>query len=194
MLFRSPAKTVKEFIAHAKANPGKIKQGSSGTAALQHFSGEMFAYMSGVRFTHIPYKGGGGAVAALMSGEVDMAFTTLLSTRPLLATGRIRYLAISAAKRSPAAPDLPTIAESGVPGFEANQWYGAVISAKVPAPIVHKISDAIRDALRAPEVTERLAGDGSSASPSTPQEFITLIKTEIGKWKRLVKEASLQLD
>jgi tripartite-type tricarboxylate transporter receptor subunit TctC len=118
----------------------------------------------------------------------------LLSTRPLLATGRIRYLAISAAKRSPAAPDLPTIAESGVPGFEANQWYGAVISAKVPAPIVHKISDAIRDALRAPEVTERLAGDGSSASPSTPQEFITLIKTEIGKWKRLVKEAGLQLN
>ena len=189
-----PAKTVKEFIAHAKANPGKIKQGSSGTAALQHFSGEMFAYMSGVRFTHIPYKGGGGAVAALMSGEVDMAFTTLLSTRPLLATGRIRYLAISAAKRSPAVPDLPTIAESGVPGFEANQWYGAVISAKVPAPIVRKISDAMREALSNTEVTERLAVDGSSASPSTPQEFSALIQSEIGKWKRLVKEASLQLD
>jgi len=188
-----PAKSVKELIAYARANPGNVKQGSSGTAALQHFTGEMLGYMAGVKFLHIPYKGGGGAVAALVSGEVDMAFTTFLSTRALIAGGRLRYLAITAAKRSPVMPDLPTIAESGVPGFEVNQWYGAVTSAKVHPAIVQKISSAMRDALRASDVAERLAGDGSTPSPSSSPEFNALIQSETTKWRRLVKEASLEL-
>lgn len=189
-----PARSVKELIVYAKANPGKIKQGSSGTAALQHFTGEMFAHMSGVKFLHIPYKGGGGAVSALVSGEVDLAFTTFMSTRVLVANNRLRYLAITGAKRSPVMPDLPTVAESGVPGFEVNQWYGAVLSSKVPPAIIQKISNAMRDALRTPEVAERLAGDGSTASPSSPKEFNALIHADIAKWRRLVKEANLQLN
>jgi tripartite-type tricarboxylate transporter receptor subunit TctC len=188
-----PAKSVKELIAHAKASPGKVKQGSSGTAALQHFSGEMLGHMTGAKFLHIPYKGGGGAVAALLSGEVDMAFTTFLSTRALIASGRLRYLAITGAKRSPVMPDLPTIAESGVPGFEVNQWYGAVTSAKVHPAIVQKISSAMRDALRAPDVAERLAADGSTPSPNAAPEFNALIQSDIAKWRRLVKEAGLEL-
>lgn len=189
----TPVKSVKELIAYAKANPGKIKQGSSGTGALQHFSGEMMAYMTGAKFTHIPYKGGGAAVAALVSGEVEMAFTTLLSTRAFINSGRLRYLAITAGKRSPAIPDLPTIAEAGVPGFEANQWYGVVTSSKVNPAIVRKLSNAMRDAVHAPDVAERLAADGSTALSSTPEAFNAHIKSEIVKWRRLVKEAGLQL-
>ena len=188
-----PAKSIKALIAYAKANPGKLNQGSSGTGALQHFSGEMPAYMTGAKFTHIPYKGGGAAVAALVSGEVEMAFTTLLSTRPFINSGRLRYLAITAGKRSPAIPDLPAIAEAGVPGFEANQWYGVVTSAKVNAAIVRKLSNAMRDAVHAADVVERLASGGSTALSSTPDEFNAHIKSEIGKWRRLVKEAGLQM-
>ena len=188
-----PVKSVKELISYAKANPGKLKQGSSGTGALQHFSGEMLSYMTGAKFTHIPYKGGGAAVAALVSGEVEMAFTTLLSTRAFINSGRLRYLAITAGKRSPAIPELPTIAEAGVPGFEANQWYGVVTSSKVNPAIVRKLSNAMRDAVHAPDVVERLAADGSTALSSTPEEFNKHIKAEIAKWRRLVKEAGLQL-
>lgn len=189
-----PVKSVKELIAYAKANPaGKIKQGSSGTGALQHFSGEMLGYMAGVKFTHIPYKGGGAAVTALLSGEVDMAFTTLLSTRPFMQSGRLRYLAITAGKRSPAIPELPTITESGVPGFEANQWYGVVTSAKVPPAIVQKLSKAMNEAAHAPDVVERLAADGSTPQTSTPEQFASYIKSEIAKWKRLVAEAKLEM-
>jgi tripartite-type tricarboxylate transporter receptor subunit TctC len=188
-----PVKTVKELIAHAKANPGKLKQGSSGTGALQHFSGEMLAYLTGTKFTHIPYKGGGAAVAALVSGEVEMAFTTLLSTRSFINSGRLRYIAITAGKRSPAIPELPTISEAGVPGFEANQWYGAVTSSKVHPAIVRKLSNAMRDAVHAPEVVDRLAADGSTALSSTPDEFNAHIKTEIAKWRRLVNAAGLQM-
>jgi len=129
-----PAKTIRELIAYAKANPGKVHQGSSGTGALQHFAGEMLAHQAGVRFTHVPYKGGAASLAAVMAGEVEMSFTTLLSARPHMATGRIRILGITAAKRSPAIPDIPTIAESGVPGFEANQWYGVITSPRCPFP------------------------------------------------------------
>ena len=189
-----PVKTVKELIAYGKAHPGKLKQGSSGTGAQQHFSGEMLAYMTGAKFTHIPYKGGGAAVAALVSGEVDMAFTTLLSTRALFNSGRLRYIAITAGKRSPVLPELPTIAEAGVPGFETNQWYGAVASARVPAATVRKISGAMRGALTAPDVAERLTADGSTPQPSTPEAFNAHIKSEVVKWRHLVQQAGLQLN
>lgn len=189
-----PVKSVKELIAYAKANPpGRIKQGSSGTGALQHFSGEMLGYMTGTKFTHIPYKGGGAAVTALLSGEVDIAFTTLLSTRPFIQSGRLRYIAITAGKRSPAIPDLPTITESGAPGFEANQWYGVVTSAKVHPAIVQKLAKAMHEAAHAPDVVERLAADGSTPQTSAPDQFGAYIKSEIAKWKRLVAEAKLEM-
>ena len=189
-----PAKTVKELITYAKANPGKINQGSSGTGALQHFAGEMLAYQSGVKFTHVPYKGGAASLAAVMAGEVQMSFTTLLSARPHMASGKIRILGITAGKRSPAIPDIPTIAEAGVPGFEANQWYGVVTSGKVPMPVVNKLSAMLKDAVNSPDVVERVSADGSTPLTSTPAQFKAHISSEISKWRKLVKDAGLQMN
>jgi len=189
-----PAKNIKELIAYAKANPGKVNQGSSGTGALQHFAGEMLAYQSGVKFTHVPYKGGAASLAAVMAGEVQMSFTTLLSARPHMFSGKIRILGITAGKRSPAIPDIPTIAEAGVPGFEANQWYGVITSAKVPMPIVNKLSAMLKDAVNSPEVVERLSADGSTPLTSTPAQFKAHISSEISKWRKLVKDAGLQMN
>jgi tripartite-type tricarboxylate transporter receptor subunit TctC len=189
-----PARTVAELIAYARANPGKINQGSSGTGALQHLSGEMMAYKAGVRFTHIPYKGGGASLAATIAGEVEMSFTTLLSARPHMQSNRLRILGITAGKRSPAAPELPTIAESGVPGFEANQWYGVITSAKVPRDIVNKLSLALNSAVNAPDVAERLMRDGSTPTGTTPAQFKAHIHAEIAKWRELIKVAGLKLN
>lgn len=189
-----PAKSVTELIAYARANPGKLNQGSSGTGALQHLSGEMMAYKAGVKFTHIPYKGGAAALAATLGGEVDMSFTTLLSARPHMQSNRLRILGITAGKRSPAAPELPTIAEGGVPGFEANQWYGVITSAKVPKDIVNKLSLALNAAVNAPDVAERLMKDGSTPHGTTPAQFQAHIKSEIVKWRELIKVAGIKLN
>ena len=189
-----PAKSVAELIAYARANPGKLNQGSSGTGALQHLSGEMMAYKAGVKFTHIPYKGGAAALAATLGGEVDMSFTTLLSARPHMQSNRLRILGITAGKRSPAAPELPTIAEGGVPGFEANQWYGVITSAKVPKAIVNKLSLALNAAVNAPDVAERLMKDGSTPNGTTPTQFQAHIKSEIAKWRELIKVAGIKLN
>ena len=189
-----PAKSVAELIAYARANPGKLNQGSSGTGALQHLSGEMMAYKAGVKFTHIPYKGGAAALAATLGGEVDMSFTTLLSARPHMQSNRLRILGITAGKRSPAAPELPTIAEGGVPGFEANQWYGVITSAKVPKDIVNKLSLALNAAVNAPDVAERLMKDGSTPHGTTPAQFQAHIKSEIAKWRELIKVAGIKLN
>lgn len=188
-----PAKSVKELIAYAKAHPGKINHGSSGTGALQHFAGEMLAYQTGIKLNHVPYKGGAASTAAVMAGEVEMGFTTLLSARPLMQSGRVRLLAITAGKRSPAAPELPTIAESGVPGFEANQWYGVITSAKADPAIVKKLSAAIAQAVNSPDVRDRLMSDGSTPVGSTPEQFGAHIKSEIAKWRKLVRDAGLQM-
>ncbi len=189
-----PVKSVADLIAYARANPGKLNQGSSGTGALQHLSGEMMAYKAGVKFTHIPYKGGAAAMAATIAGEVEMSFTTLLSARPHMQTGRLRILGITAGKRSPAAPELPTIAEGGVPGFEANQWYGVITSAKVPKDIVNKLSVALNTAVNAPDVAERLMKDGSTPHGTTPAQFQAHIKSEIAKWRELIKVAGIKLN
>ena len=189
-----PAKSVAELIAYARANPGKLNQGSSGTGALQHLSGEMMAYKAGVKFTHIPYKGGAAALAATLGSEVDMSFTTLLSARPHMQSNRLRILGITAGKRSPAAPELPTIAEGGVPGFEANQWYGVITSAKVPKDIVNKLSLALNAAVNAPDVAERLMKDGSTPHGTTPAQFQAHIKSEIAKWRELIKVAGIKLN
>jgi tripartite-type tricarboxylate transporter receptor subunit TctC len=188
-----PAKSVQELIAYAKTNPGKINYGSSGTGALQHFAGEMLAFQTGIKLNHVPYKGGAASTAAVMAGEVQMGFTTLLSARPLMQSGRVRILAITASKRSSAAPELPTIAESGVPGFAANQWYGVITSVKVRPAIVSKLSAAIAEAVNSPDVRDRLMNDGSTPVGSTPEQFGAHIKSEIAKWRKLVKDAGLQL-
>jgi len=188
-----PAKSINELIAYAKANPGKLNFGSSGTGGLQHFAGEMFNYMAGVQLTHVPFKGGAAAITSMLAGEMQVGFSTLFGIRPHLPSGRIRALAITAAKRSPAAPELPTVAESGVPGYVVDQWYGIITGAKVPMPIVRKLNAAIVESLKLPDVAKRLASDGSTPVGSTPEQFSAHIRSEIAKWRKLVKEAKLDL-
>ena len=189
-----PAKSVKEMIAYAKANPGKINFGSSGTGALQHLAGELMAYQAGIKITHVPYKGGAAALAAVMAGEIEMSFTTLLSARPHMQSGRLRILGITDSKRSPAVPDLPTIAEGGLPGFAANQWYGVVTSAKVPPAIARKLSDAIVAAVKSPDVGERLMKDGSTPVGTSQEQFRAHIHAEIARWGELVAATGLKLN
>ena len=188
-----PVKSAKELIAYAKANPGKLLFGSSGTGGLQHFAGEMFNYLAGVKLTHIPYKGTSSVITAMLSNEVQVGFGTMFGVRPHMVTGRLKVVAITAGKRSPAVPDIPTLAEAGIPGYEVDQWYGVVTGAKVPRPIVNKLSEAMGRALKEPDAAQRLAADGSVPVGSSPDQFSAHIKSEIAKWQKLVKDAKLVL-
>jgi tripartite-type tricarboxylate transporter receptor subunit TctC len=188
-----PVNSIKELIAYAKANPGKLNFGSSGTGGLQHFAGEMFNHMAGIKLVHVPYKGSAAVITAMLAGDVQVGFGTLFGVRPHMPSGRLKVLAITAGKRSPAAPELPTVVEASVPGYVVDQWYGVITSAKVPAPIVRKLNAAIVESLKLPDVAKRLASDGSTAVGSTPEQFSAHIKSEIAKWRKLVKEAKLEL-
>jgi len=188
-----PVSSVKSLITYAKTNNAKLMFGSSGTGGLQHFAGEMFNHLSGARLTHVPYKGTGAVVVAMLAGEVQIGFGTLFGVRPHMESGRLKVLAITAGKRSPSVPDIPTVAESGVPGYEVDQWYGVITAAKVPRPIVQKLHMGIAELLKAPEVAKRLAGDGSTPVGSAPEQFNAHIKVEIEKWRKLVRDAGLKL-
>lgn len=186
--------SVKELIALAKANPGMLNYGSTGTGSLPHFAWEMFSHMAGIELVHVPYKGGAHAIIAALTGDVHVGFAGLMSLRPHISTGRLRALAITAEKRSPAAPTLPTIAEAGVPGFEMHQWYGVVTRANVPTAIVRKLNTGIVEALRSPDVVQRLTVDGFTPVGSSAEEFGAYIKSEIAKWRKLVADARLTLE
>jgi len=188
-----PAKDIKELIAYAKANPGKLNFSSSGTGGLQHFAGEMFNHLAKVKMVHVPFKGSAAGIVANLAGEVQVGFGTLFGVRPHWQAGRLRVLAMSKSKRSPAIPDIPTVAEAGVPGYEVDQWYGIIGSAKIPKPVINKIRDAIVVALQDPAVAKRLAADGSTPVGSTPAEFSAHIRSEVNKWRALAKAAGLKL-
>ena len=188
-----PAKSVKELIAYAKANPGKLNFGSSGTGGLQHLAGEMFKYLGKMDMVHVPYKGGAAVIIDALAGNIQVGFGTFLSLRPHFNAGKLRPLAITDNKRTPIAPELPTVAEAGIPGYEVDQWYGIVTGAKVPRPIVNKLSAAVAEAVKSPEVAKRLSGEGSTPVGSTPDEFGTHIRAEVTKWRKLVKDAGLAL-
>jgi tripartite-type tricarboxylate transporter receptor subunit TctC len=188
-----PAKSVQELITYAKANPGKLNFGSSGTGGLQHFAGEMFNFLAGVKMVHIPYKGGAAATADVIAGNIQVGFGTLLSSRVHYNSGRLRPLAITARQRSSTAPEYPTLAEAGLPGYEVDQWYGIITSAKVPRPLVDKLAVAIAEAVKSPETAQRLSGEGSIPVGSNPDQFSAHIRSEIAKWRKLVKDAALVL-
>ena len=188
-----PAKSVKELIVHAKANPGKLNFGSSGTGGLQHFAGEMFAHLAGVKLVHVPYKGGAAVITDALAGNIQIGFGTLLSTRGHMKAGRLRLLGVSTRSRSPAAAELPTVAEAGVPGYEVDQWYGVITSAKVPRAIVEKLAAGVAEAIKSPEVAQRFSAEGSTPVGTRPEQFSAHIKSEIAKWRKLVKDAALVL-
>ncbi len=189
-----PVKTIRELIAHAKAHPGKLMFSSSGTGGLQHFAGEMFNHMAKVQMTHVPYKGTAAGIIANLAGDVQAGFGTFFGVRAHWQAGRVRVLAITASKRSPAVPEIPTVAESGVPGYEVDQWYGVITGARVPKPIINKIRAGIVAALKDPEIAKRLAADGSTPVGSTPEQFTTHIRAEMAKWHKLAKDAKLDLN
>jgi tripartite-type tricarboxylate transporter receptor subunit TctC len=188
-----PARSIKELIAYAQANPGKLNFGSSGTGGLQHLAGEMLNHLGKIKMVHIPYKGGAAVIIDALAGNIQVGFGTFLSLRPHFNAGKLHPLAISATRRSPIAPEVPTVAEAGVPGYEVDQWYGVITGAKVPRPIVNKLSAAIAEGIKSPEVAKRLSGEGSTPVGSTPDEFGKHIAAEVNKWRKLVKEAGLVL-
>src|SRR5688572_4931096 len=188
-----PAKTIQEFVTYARANPGKINFGSSGTGGLQHFSGELFNHLAKVQMVHVPYKGGAAVISDALAGNIQVGYGTLLSSRAHYKAGKLRPLGITARERSSTAPELPTLAESGLRGYEVDQWYGIITSAKVPRPLVDKLSVAIAEAGKSPETAQRMSAEGSTPVGSTPEQFSAHIRSEIAKWRKLVKDAKLEL-
>ena len=188
-----PATSVQELVKYAKANPGKLNFGSSGTGGLQHLAGEMVNYLAGIKMVHVPYKGGAAAIADALAGNIQVGFGTLLSSRAHYKAGRLRPLAITARERSSTAPELPTVAEAGLQGYEVDQWYGIITSAKVPRPLVDKLAVAIAESVKSPETAQRFAAEGSTPVGSTPDQFGAHIRSEVAKWRKLAKDAALVL-
>ena len=189
-----PAKTVRELIELAKAKPGTLTYGSSGTGGLSHLAGAMFALLAKIEWIHVPYKGGAAGINDLLGGQLNSQFTTIIGTHQHVKAGRLRWLAVSTAQRSRAVPDLPTIAEAGVPGFDVGGWYGVLAPAKTPQPVVALLSSEINKALKSPDVGERFASDGSEPVGRTPENFAAYIKSEIAKWAKIVKETGVRAE
>ena len=189
-----PAKSIRELIDLARAKPSTLTYGSSGTGGLSHLAGAMFAQMTKIEWIHVPYKGGAAAINDLLGGQINAQFTTIIGTIQHVKAGRMRWLAISTAQRSKAAPDLPTIAEAGVPGFDVGGWYGVLAPARTPPAIVAFLSSEIVKVLKTPEVGERFATDGSEPVGRTPENFAVYIKSEIAKWAKVVKETGVRAE
>ena len=187
----SPAKSVTELIAHAKANRGDVTFGSSGIGTSPHLNGELFLRMAGFEMTHVPYRGAGPAIIDLIPGRLTMMFNTSGSLMPHVQAGRLRALAVSSGKRFSAAPELPTVAESGVPGFDVSSWYGLLAPAKTPPAIVQKMNaDAVK-VLREPDVRQKLENLGLEVVGSTPEQFGAFIRAEMDKWGPVIKAAKI---
>ena len=189
-----PVKSVQDFIALAKSKPGQLNYGSGGSGTAPHLAGELLKTSTGINVVHVPYKGGGPAVVALVAGEVPMLFNSLPALLPHVKAGRVRAIAVSSAARSPAAPEIPTVAESGVPGFEVINWYGVAGPAKMPKAIVAKLHAEIVTLLQAPDLKTRLANDGTQTVGSTPEAFSAFMQAEISKWAKVVKTSGARPD
>ena len=188
-----PAKTVPEFIAYAKANPGKINLASSGNGTSVHLSGEMFKMMTGVDLLHVPYRGAAPALTDLISGQVQIMFDNMPSSIEHIRAGKLRALAVTTAKRSPALPDVPTVAET-VPGYEASAWFGMGAPKGTPPEIINKLNKAINAALADPNIQARLADLGGNVMSTTAAEFGQVIVDETDKWAKVVKAAGVSVE
>jgi tripartite-type tricarboxylate transporter receptor subunit TctC len=187
-----PANNVKELIALAKAQPGKLNYASVGTGSPGHIAGELFKLKTGVDIVHIPYKGGGPAVTATLGGQVQLLFVSMPAALQYVKAGRLKALAVTSDKRSMAAPEIPTIAESGVPDYVVNSWYGALVPAKTPPEVVARLQAAFAKVLQMPEVKEKLFLQGAEATYSTSAEFERLIHDELKQWEYVIREAKIK--
>jgi len=189
-----PAKTVKEFIAHAKANPGKFNFGSAGPGSTPHLGAELFSSMTGIHMIHVPYKGAGPVITALLSNEVQFAFANLISTKVHWQAGRLRFIAHSGSRRLESLPDVPTIAESGVPGYEARGWLGYMAPRKTPRPIVDRLHREVTAVSSIPDVRQNFTSQGSDVVVNTPEEFAKIIQADAEKWGAIGKRLGVKLD
>jgi tripartite-type tricarboxylate transporter receptor subunit TctC len=188
------ATSVKELIALAKARPGRLHYSSAGSGTNLHIAAELFKNLTGVNLVHIPYKGGGPALASLLSNEAQLSFLGIMIVQAQQSGGRLRPIAVTSAKRSPVLPDLPTVAESGVPGYEFSAWYAVLAPAATPKPIVSAWNAAIVKALRSPDMADRIAREGADVIASSPQAFGAFMRTELSKWAKVVKDNGLKVE
>jgi len=189
-----PAKSVKELIALAKVRRGALTYASAGIGSSNHLSGELFRVLAGIEIVHIPYKGGGAAVVDLIAGQVSMYFGTTPSTLPFVKSGKLRALGVTTAKRTVAAPDLPTIAEAGLPGFEQSAWHGLLAPTGTPEPVIAKLNAEVNKLLRSADIVERFAVQGIDVIGGSPAEFAAFIRQDVAKYAKLVKTAGIKID
>lgn len=190
----APMKSVADLIAQAKARPGGINYASSGNGSAQHLAGELFASMAGVQMTHVAYKGGGPALTDVMSGHVPVFFASLASSMPFIKDGKLRPLAVTGKAHAPALPQLPTVAEAGLPGYEVYEWNAVFVPAGTPAPVAERLSKEFAAALKDPEVCSRLEALGAEVIGSSPAELDSFRRAEIAKWTKLAKDNKIQMD
>jgi tripartite-type tricarboxylate transporter receptor subunit TctC len=181
-----PVRNVKQLIALAKAKPGAITYGSSGTGTVPYLATELFALETGIRMAHVPYKGGGPSVIGILSGETQLIFSAIIPVLPSVKAGRLRAIAATSAKRHFLVPEIPTLIESGLPGFETATWYGIFAPAKTPKEIVQKLNEDLVKVIRSPEVRGNLEGQGYAVNGTTPEELAQLLKSELARWSRVI--------
>jgi tripartite-type tricarboxylate transporter receptor subunit TctC len=189
-----PARSVKQLIALAKAKPGTLNYGSAGNGSANHLATARFAHVTGIKLVHIPYKGGGPAVVSIVSGETAILFATIPSAIQHFKSGKLIPLGVSRAKRNAALPDIPTVAEAGVPGYDAVEWNGVMVPAGTPSVAINRLHEAIVKAVSVPEVKERITGLGADLVGNTPDEFRAFLKKELATWSKVVKEVGMRID
>jgi tripartite-type tricarboxylate transporter receptor subunit TctC len=189
-----PANSVKELIAWAKANPGKLNFASAGNGTAVHLAGEQFKMATGIEMVHVPYKGGAQALTGMVGGEVNMTLNGLLATLPHIKSGKLKALAIAGKTRSPVLPDLPTVEEAGVPGFQSGSWQGLLATGGTPKDVVAKINGAVVQVLQSAEIKERMAAQGADVVGDSPGQFGTFLRTESVRWAKIVKDAHIKVE
>ena len=185
------ARSVRDLVSLAQAKPGTLTFGSSGVGGLLHLSAELFASLAKIKISHIPFKGGALAMMDVIAGRVDMMFTSLNQSKSFIEAGKLRLLAVTTAERSPAAPDIPTMQEAGVQGYQVESWYGMAAPAGVPAPIIEKINRDMNQILKLPDMREKLASDGTTPVGGTPARFGEYLRSEVEKWRRTIQASDI---
>ena len=188
------ANTLKEFIALAKAEPGKMSYASAGSGSITHLASELFLDMAKISIVHVPYKGTGPAQTDTIAGNTQLLFGSVATTLPFVKSGRLRALAVTTPKRIPAAPEVPTVSEAGVPGYEVILWHGLIAPKGVPKPIVEQLNRAANEVLKVKDMEERLSSDGVSPAGGTTEQFGALIKSDIARWAKVVKQANVKIE
>jgi tripartite-type tricarboxylate transporter receptor subunit TctC len=189
-----PVNNVREFLEYARRNPGKINYGSTGSGSSNHLSMELFMKMTGTKMAHIPYKGSAPAVTAMLAGEIDALFDNVPNVLQHIKAGKMKVIGVSGAQRSVLLPEVPTVAEQGVPGYEVNVWFGMQVPAATPRPVVEKLNRDIVALLKDPEVVKRFRDQGVEVVASTPEQFSQLVHSEVAKWTQLIQDANIRIE